>query len=113
MANVVELGARTSIQRQARKWLIRMDSDKSLSDAEKKALSNWMSCSASHQRELVRLARFWNHANILTELMGGVAARGREQKERRGRSRIPVALVAVGAVLASVVLVYAICSHSV
>lgn len=88
VASRVELGARTAIQRQAGKWLIRMDGDEPLTSAEKKALREWMSCSAEHRRELVRLARFWNHANILTDLMAGVDALGREQKAHRGRSGI-------------------------
>ena len=77
--NVVELGARATIQRQARKWLIRLDGDEPLTDAEMKALREWLSCSASHREDLVRLSRFWSHASILTELIGGVEAR------RRGR----------------------------
>ena len=85
-ANVVELGARATIQRQARKWLIRLDGDEPLTGAETKALREWMNCSASHREDLVRLSRFWSHANILTELVGGVEARRRKQKERRGRS---------------------------
>ena len=85
-ANVVELGTRATIQRQARKWLIRLDGDEPLTDAETKALREWMSCSASHREDLVRLSRFWSHANILTDLIGGVEALRREQKERRGRS---------------------------
>lgn len=103
VVNVVELGARAAIQRQARMWLIRMDSDEPLTDAEKKALGEWMTCSAAHRGELVRLSRFWNHANILTALIGGVEAR---RRERRGRSWVQATLMAAGAVLASVVLVY-------
>jgi transmembrane sensor len=95
-----ELGTRTSIQRQARMWLIRMDSDEPLTDAEKRALEEWLTCSAAHRRELVRLSTFWNHANILTELIAGLEARGRE------RSWIRATLMAAGAVLVSVDLVY-------
>ena len=35
MARVVKLGARTSIERQARKWLVRMNGDEPLTEAEK------------------------------------------------------------------------------
>lgn len=69
MAKVVELGAGISIGQQARRWLVRMDGDERLSDAEKKALSEWMSRSASHREELVRVCRFWRQANLLTELL--------------------------------------------
>jgi ferric-dicitrate binding protein FerR (iron transport regulator) len=68
VANVVEFGARNSIEHQARKWLIRMDGDEPLSNTEKEALREWMRRSASHRGELTRVARFWDRANILTEL---------------------------------------------
>lgn len=70
MQHVGAPSARTSIQRQARQWLIRMDGDQRLIDAERKALKEWMGRSALHRRELVRLVRFWNQANRLTELVG-------------------------------------------
>jgi ferric-dicitrate binding protein FerR (iron transport regulator) len=77
MENVREPGAWTLIQRQARKWLVRMDGDKRLTETEKKALREWMSRSARHRQELARLARFWNQANILTELVGCFGPRRR------------------------------------
>jgi ferric-dicitrate binding protein FerR (iron transport regulator) len=83
MANVGEPGARTSLQRQARKWLIRMDGDERLTEAEKEALREWMSRSALHRKELVRLAKFWGQANILTELVGCFESKRREHE--RGR----------------------------
>jgi ferric-dicitrate binding protein FerR (iron transport regulator) len=70
MENVEEPGAWTSLQREAGKWLVRMDGDKRLTQAEKVALKEWMSRSAQHRKELARLAKFWNQANILTELVG-------------------------------------------
>jgi ferric-dicitrate binding protein FerR (iron transport regulator) len=70
MENVREPGAWRLIQRHARKWLVRMDGDKRLTETEKKALREWMSRSARHRKELARLAKFWNQANILTELVG-------------------------------------------
>jgi ferric-dicitrate binding protein FerR (iron transport regulator) len=77
MENVGESGAGTLIQRQARKWLIRMDGDKRLTEVEKEALREWMRRSARHRKELTRLARFWNQANILTELVGCFGSRRR------------------------------------
>jgi ferric-dicitrate binding protein FerR (iron transport regulator) len=77
MKNVGEPGAWTLIQRQARKWLVRMDGDKRLTEAEKEALREWMSRSARHRKELVRLAKFWNQANILTGLVGCFESRRR------------------------------------
>jgi ferric-dicitrate binding protein FerR (iron transport regulator) len=80
MENVEEPGAWTLIQRQARMWLVRMDGDKRLTEAERAALKEWMSRSARHRKELVRLARFWNQANILTELVGCFGS-GRRYRE--------------------------------
>ena len=77
MANVGEPGAWTLIQRQARKWLVRMDGDRRLTETEKKALMEWMRRSARHRKELERLAKFWNQANILTELVGCSGSRRR------------------------------------
>jgi ferric-dicitrate binding protein FerR (iron transport regulator) len=86
VAKVVELGAGILIRRQARRWLVRMDGDERLSDAEKKALWEWMSRSATHREELVRLCRFWNQANLLSELLVGGEVEEREPQEGRGRS---------------------------
>jgi transmembrane sensor len=106
VANVDRLGARSSIERQARNWLIRMDGDEPLTEAGKKALKEWMGRSALHRAELVRLARFWNQANILTELVAGVESKRGERKRRRGPSWGLTILIAGSAILASVVLVY-------
>lgn len=77
MENAGGSGAGTLIQRQARKWLVRMDGDERLTEVEREALREWMSRSPRHRRELARLARFWNQANILTELVGCFRSRRR------------------------------------
>lgn len=107
MANVVEIGTRTSIERQARKWLIRMDSDDRLSNTEKKALSKWMSRSVLHRRELTRIAKFWDQANILTEVLAGLESEGRQSAVRRGGSwGWPILMAVAFAAVSSVVFVY-------
>jgi transmembrane sensor len=68
MSNVVEFEVRTAIERQAREWLIRLDSDESLSAAEEASLQEWLDHSPAHKQELARIARFWGRANVLTEL---------------------------------------------
>jgi ferric-dicitrate binding protein FerR (iron transport regulator) len=83
MENVGEPSAWTLIQRQARKWLVRMDCDRRLTEAEKEALREWMSRSALHRKELVRLARFWNQANILTELVDCFESKRPKHERRR------------------------------
>ena len=108
MTNLVEFGARTSIEYEARKWLIRMDGDEPLTVAEKDSLQEWMGRSPVHRSELTRLAKFWADANILTELAGqSVAAKPQGLKKLSPPSGfIPRLLLAMSAVLASVVATY-------
>jgi transmembrane sensor len=103
VGNIVEFGARTSIERQAREWLIRMDGDEPLSNTDREALREWIHRSALHREELTRLAKFWSQANILTEL--GVCLES-ETPERSGVRWVAPIAVAASAVLASVVLVW-------
>ena len=104
MGNVVEFGARISIERQAQEWLIRMDGDKPLSISEKLALREWMNRSALHREEFIRIARFWNQANVLTELAVYLESLAREPSRRRMRRAVPIALAA-SALLASFILI--------
>ena len=103
MGNILEFGARTSIERQAREWLIRMDGDEPLSTSEKESLREWMNRSAAHREELIRIARFWNQANVLTELAPSLEPSAQERSGRRMRRVAPIALAA-SALLASATL---------
>ena len=103
MGNVVEFGARTSIERQAQEWLIRMDGDAPLSTSEKKSLREWMSRSAQHREELIRIARFWNQANVLTELAVCLEPAAQERSSRRMR-RVALIALAASVLLASILL---------
>lgn len=94
MGNVVEFGARTSIERQAREWLIRMDGDEPLNTSEKESMREWMNRSAAHREELIRIARFWNQTNVLTELAASLEAAVQERSGRRMRRVAPIALAA-------------------
>ena len=108
MTNLVELGARTSIEHEARKWLIRMDGDEPLTEAEKHSLREWMARSQAHRAELTRLTKFWEDANILTTLTGEqVAPEGPSPKKLLGSGIIPRILMAVSAIIASVMVTYA------
>lgn len=103
MGNIVEFGAHTSIERQAREWLIRMDGDEPLSNADREALQEWIQRSALHREELTRLANFWSQANILTEL--GVCLESAARERSGARWVAPIA-VAASAVLASVIVAW-------
>ena len=105
MTNVVRLDGRVAIEREARKWLIRMDADKRLSGAEREALREWVGRSALHRNELARLSRFWSQANILTELIAGLEC-DRTGCGTHRRASWMRAILVVGAVFAAVVLVY-------
>jgi transmembrane sensor len=91
------------IERQARKWLVRMDGDKPLSDAEKRALQEWMSRGVLHRQELLRLARFWKQANVLTELAVDF---GSARRKHGGSRRWTILMTAACASLCSVMLAY-------
>ena len=105
MGNVVEFGARTSIERQAQEWLIRMDGDEPLNTSERESLREWMSRSALHREELMRIARFWNQANVLTELAVCLEPAAQERSRRRMRRVAPIALAA-SALLASFIFLW-------
>ena len=105
MTKVVEFEARTSIERQAREWLVRMDGDELLTEAETEALRDWMSRSVLHREELKRICKFWRRANVLTELAVCLESATEKQK-RSGRSArwATAVALAASAVLAAVIL---------
>lgn len=105
MSKVVEFGARTSIEYQAREWLVRMDGDTPLTDAEIQALHEWMQRSALHREELKRICEFWRQANVLNELAVCLESAGGKHGDRSARWATAVALAA-SAVLASVILAW-------
>ncbi|MGX4675639.1 FecR family protein [SAR92 clade bacterium H246] len=67
-SNIYQLDDRTTIEAQAREWLIRLDRDQALSQQEKAELRQWADTSPAHKAELTRISAFWDDANILTEL---------------------------------------------
>ena len=68
MNKVYRFSNRGSIETEAREWLIRLDGDTPLTSEERTALKEWAGRSPAHRRELKRISRFWDNANILTEL---------------------------------------------
>ncbi len=102
MSNVVEFEARTSVERQAREWLIRMDGDEPLSEAEIQALREWTRRSVLHREELQRICKFWRKANVLAELAVCLESATQRRRNNRGRWVAGVALAA-SAVFAAVI----------
>lgn len=105
MTSVSGFEARASIERQAREWLIRLDSDGPLTHAEVQALHAWLDSNPLHREEIRRLSRFWSEANVLTEL--AVSLRREAAEPVRPRGRRMQALLATSGVLASIILWYA------
>ena len=66
--NILPFDDYSSIQAQAREWLIRLDRDEPPSDSERQELREWAAQSPAHQAELNRISAFWDDANILAEL---------------------------------------------
>jgi len=68
MGDILDFRDPAAIATQAREWLIRLDGDAPLSEDEVKALREWSGRSSAHRAELKRLSKFWNSANVLTQL---------------------------------------------
>ena len=66
--NVLPFDDHSTIQAQAREWLIRLDRDESPSQQQIEELHAWMAQSPAHRAELTRISEFWDDANILNEL---------------------------------------------
>jgi ferric-dicitrate binding protein FerR (iron transport regulator) len=68
VTNILGFEAHASIKRRAREWLIRLDGDERLTNTEMEVLRSWLVRSPWHRQELSRLSKFWQQANVLTEL---------------------------------------------
>jgi ferric-dicitrate binding protein FerR (iron transport regulator) len=98
---VVRLVTPASIDREAIRWVVRMDSGEPLSDAEKKDLSAWTGRSVLHRNALRRFKRFWSEADVLAVLEGSP-----EYKVLRRARRSGAILLATGALtLAAIILI--------
>jgi transmembrane sensor len=100
--NVVRLITPASIDREAIRWVVRMDSGEPLSDAEKKALREWASRSVLHRNALLRFEKFWSEADVLALLKTSPEY---EVSRRTGRSGA-ILLAAGAAILAAGMLIY-------
>ena len=84
MAEIHEFAHRSAIEEEASEWLIRLDGDTRPSDETLLKLKEWMGRSGAHKQELMRLARFWDNANVLTLL--SIPVYNKQRPERRQRT---------------------------
>lgn len=68
MDNIHRFTAPQEIEEQAADWLVRLDSEQPPSGEELSELKAWINRSPAHRQQFQRLAQYWHHANILTEL---------------------------------------------
>ena len=66
--NIYPFPDRSTIEEEAAAWLIKLDGDTGLSEADQRALRKWLIRSPLHREELDNLAAFWGQMNVLTEL---------------------------------------------
>jgi len=66
--NIYDFPDRKQIEEEAGEWLIRLDSDKNMSEYNAIQLREWLKRSPVHRQELANLLKFYNRMNILTEL---------------------------------------------
>ena len=66
--NIYDFPDRSNIEKEAGKWLIRLDGDTQLTTDEINQLRDWLDRSPLHREELSNLLNFYNKMNVLTEL---------------------------------------------
>ena len=102
MGDVVDFSDHALIERQAREWLVRLDSDEPLSAQESETLRAWINRSPAHKAELTRISSFWGSANVLTELAVPLApATANERRSNLRTGALAAAACVVLAVAAS------------
>ncbi|MEP4891947.1 MAG: FecR domain-containing protein [Aliiglaciecola sp.] len=68
MSNKMDLPVNETIEDEAIAWLIRLDGDKPLSQAEEHDFEAWLARSPAHREALKNLNVFWSHCNVLGQL---------------------------------------------
>jgi transmembrane sensor len=104
MTNIIDFETRSTIEGQAREWLIRLDGDNPLGDAELADLREWVGRSSVHREELTRISKFWNQANVLTELAVPLD-RQNDRNAGHSRQRLRANVVAASGLIASTLLI--------
>jgi transmembrane sensor len=114
MKTVVEFPDQRLLAEEAAEWLIRLDADTPPTQADVKALGEWLQRSPAHREELQNLAALWGRMNVLTELAvplgkscAAASSGRRERSGTLGRSWLTQGLIAAS-VAASVIAAFAI-----
>lgn len=68
MSNILPFSSQEAIETEASEWLVRLDRADAPTDEELVLLKEWINQNPAHREQLLRLARHWDNANILTEL---------------------------------------------
>lgn len=68
MKNVLKFPERSTVEKEAAEWLIKLDGDDVPSPEEREILQEWLNRSPMHREELQDLAKLWGKMNVLTEL---------------------------------------------
>ena len=68
MSNIHKFSTQDEIETEASEWLVRLDGDDAPTKKQLNSLREWINRSSVHRKQLLRLARHWDNANILTEL---------------------------------------------
>jgi len=105
---IVHFPDRRTVEAEAGTWLIRLDGDMPLADAERAALQEWLARSPVNVSELRELASLWGKMNVLTELAVPLESRqssGTASPERSRRFSLFTFPAAMAGALAATLLV--------
>lgn len=103
MGTIVELPERKQLATEAAQWLIRLDADTPPSQAELRALGEWLHRSPAHREELESIAALWGRMNILTELAVPLGHASRATAMRQPRlllAAMTAVVIVIGVMLA-------------
>lgn len=64
---------RKQVEQEAAEWLVRLDSDESLTQVEKEEFDLWLSNDPQNYEVFSELAAMWNNANVLSQLAVPIA----------------------------------------
>lgn len=82
MSDIHHFYKRETVEEEARGWLIKLDGDSPLSEDYQKALQAWCQRSPAHREELLRIAKFFEEANLLVNLAVPLKSHASNKKKK-------------------------------